>query len=832
MCAAISAAEHESPISDRGGMLIDLGHCGRADDQWAVWQPMLGYERGAGIPIASIRGEVADGEARVVVEGGPPGIAIRSVFALDEREPEVLRVTTELTRGDGGDALIAYSDIAFHATSQLRPFSLLRRAPERSVGFAHPAGDLADPLSMVDAMTAADAYVLVGGERLPGLAYGIELRDARLVRADGTESSSPTIALTLTDVTVLGAFSRPFWFGDGDPVGLLEFAQAPFLDLEPGDRLVLERAIRLGRRADVASVADAWYADGVAVEGRVDDPAARVHFALASGAPLSEVRPDADGRFSVRLPRGAVRLRAIAPGGREHTRDLLLEGERVELGPIPLGAAARVGLPSERTLRVVAVGTDVPDPRFDDDLLGFRLGERDIESSDVTNAASLAATSGDPVDLTLAPGSYRLYATRGIEHGIHQEAIQIAAGDIHAFDPPALGRLLETPGWIRADLHVHSAESFDSSLPLERQLVAFTAAGAEVVVATEHDRVYDPRPTLARLGLGDRIVGVVGVEATSSFPGGRSPHTAGHLNALPVPYQRTAYRGGAPDLEGRRLRELFAELRGWPTPPLTQLNHPRPWNAGYSDQAYFTHLAVPGEPFDPTQPLDAEPNAVLLEAQADGVRDIDFDAMELLNGPSMTRYLLTRADWFALLRQGFRPTATANSDSHAAGELPGIPTNYVELAADDVANFDEAAFVRALREGRAYGTTGPVLDVRLGDAGIGERHSGSEAVLHVGVRAADWVPVSELRVFVDGAPVHTEATHAGAEHELPLRFEGDAFVTVEVEGEAEGDYAALAPGFVPFAFTNPIYVDADGDGMWTAPGLAPIPATISNPLGE
>jgi len=48
----------------------------------------------------------------------------------------------------------------------------------------------------------------------------------------------------------------------------------------------------------------------------------------------------------------------------------------------------------------------------------------------------------------------------------------------------------------------------------------------------------------------------------------------------------------------------------------------------------------------------------------------------------------------------------------------------------------------------------------------------------------------------------------------------DAFVTVEVEGPAEGTYAAVLPGFVPFAFTNPILVDADGDGSWTAPGLS------------
>jgi len=34
-----------------------------------------------------------------------------------------------------------------------------------------------------------------------------------------------------------------------------------------------------------------------------------------------------------------------------------------------------------------------------------------------------------------------------------------------------------------------------------------------------------------------------------------------------------------------------------------------------------------------------------------------------------------------------------------------------------------------------------------------------------------------------------------------------------------GLYAELAPGHVPLGFTNPVRVDVDGDGRWSAPGL-------------
>ena len=57
--------------------------------------------------------------------------------------------------------------------------------------------------------------------------------------------------------------------------------------------------------------------------------------------------------------------------------------------------------------------------------------------------------------------------------------------------------------------------------------------------------------------------------------------------------------------------------------------------------------------------------------------------------------------------------------------------------------------------------------------------------------------------------------------EVEIELQGDSFVIVEVEGEAGDVYAALLPEFVPFAHTNPFFLDADGDGHWTPPGLSP-----------
>jgi hypothetical protein len=225
---------------------------------------------------------------------------------------------------------------------------------------------------------------------------------------------------------------------------------------------------------------------------------------------------------------------------------------------------------------------------------------------------------------------------------------------------------------------------------------------------------------------------------------------------------------------------------------------------------------------------------------ATGLRDLDFDAIELLNGATdaeLSAYKYTRADWFSLLLQGERRTGTANSDSHKLHQLVAIPASYVRVAEDRPSRLDETAFVRAIREGELVGSTGPFLTARLGEQGPGGLFAGATGELSVRVESADWVPVSELRVYVDGALRERRPIARGGSARVALRFAADAFVTVEVQGDVTGPEAAryrtVAPRFVPFAYTNPIFVDADGDGRWTPKGLvAPLPATIRDPLGS
>jgi hypothetical protein len=93
------------------------------------------------------------------------------------------------------------------------------------------------------------------------------------------------------------------------------------------------------------------------------------------------------------------------------------------------------------------------------------------------------------------------------------------------------------------------------------------------------------------------------------------------------------------------------------------------------------------------------------------------------------------------------------------------------------------------------------------------------------------VPVDRLLVHRNGEIVEERAIERGEALTLPLEFDRDGFLVVEVAGLPDDTWSAVLPGFEPLAIANPIFVDADGDGAWTAPGFPdPAPPLLSDPL--
>lgn len=827
LCAVVADPEHEGSVLQTGGSLVDLGYCGRRDDQLVVLESLGNLSRTVAPRWTGIEARNDAREARVIVHGERDGVAITTHYTLDRERPEVLRITSRLERRTDGERLFAFGDVSIHENGTLRPYTLTREG--NSEGFHHRATDDATIRDLVRSIVPIETIVLIGSQDAEQpISYALRIRDARFERRGEEPRRVPTFGLTTESISFLGVLARPVWIGGNDRVGLLQLAQTLIMDLAVGDALVFEREIQVSPRSDAVAFTDRSYPQAAIVRGITRDRNARVHIVRPNGSAVGFAAPDATGAFALRVPAGRFEARVYGDGGRRLTRPFEVFDADLDLGVLALPATARVTLPSDLApARLAFRGLgDTPDPVFRDDHTDMRvngaLQRPQMASSDV----HLAGFPEDPEQVSLAPGRYRVYATRGPEFGVSSSEFEVAAGETTALviEPPL--RALETPGWISADLHVHAEPSDDSSVPMRVRLASFVAEGGEVIVSTDHDHISDYGPLIDSLGLHSRVRSIVGLEITSTVATDAAPFTAGHANVFPLPYRPLAHRKGAIRSEGRRLRELIAAARAIPGERLFQLNHAREpeTSAIAGEGAFFSHLSV-GKSFDPMRPLDDPTNRSLIEIDpVNGLRDLDFDAMELLNGPSMSRYRSLRTDWFALLRQGERPTATGNSDTHSLYRVPAVPRNYVRMVDDRPVAFDEAEFVASLKAGASFVTTGPILEARFASPVRNGRGR-----LLVSVRTAPWIPVSQLRVFVNGELAHEGTPVEDGVTEIDLTFERDAFVSVEVEGEPGEVYAALLPDFAPLAYTNAIFVDADDDGNWQPPGLIASPAIQSLP---
>jgi hypothetical protein len=327
---------------------------------------------------------------------------------------------------------------------------------------------------------------------------------------------------------------------------------------------------------------------------------------------------------------------------------------------------------------------------------------------------------------------------------------------------------------------------------------------------------------------------VDGVEVNLHDEGG--PY--GHMNAFPV--------AGA-DIPADQAR---SEVTDWldayaalPGSPILQLNHPRGIQFGPREPLLRgAHALFSTRGYSPSAALDTPVNVWLVTPGPSGTRPLDFDAIEVANRFSREGWLDVRADWFSLLNQGFFLTGTANSDSHALEvERAGFPSNLVHMTPPAAGEaLDASAFVDAIRAGRVTASNGPVLDLSVAGtdgrtAGPGEMAGGAGLVATVRVRAAAWVPCPVVRLVVNGVAQEVtlperDAVALDETYTWPLDPGEDAWVLAEagepmalLESGASAPlpepWAWILPEYEPLAFTNPVRLDVDGDGVFTPPGL-------------
>jgi hypothetical protein len=459
---------------------------------------------------------------------------------------------------------------------------------------------------------------------------------------------------------------------------------------------------------------------------------------------------------------------------------------------------------------------------------------------------------GGATSVWLDDGDYDLIATRGPLQTVDHQTVHIDGDREIDF---VVDEAFETHT-SSADFHVHTATSGDSYLNQHVRVQSLLATGLDLVAITDHDVIHDIEEEIALVpGASARLVSVSAVEIGlymdppaaapgNGSKGSRPPAGTGHMNAFPLD-PSVSYPDSIDNL-GQFLNDLHdAQVAHNPQKDgILELNHPRGMQQEPSAPLQTNADLFNGMGFDATDGFGEGVNAWMAVSEG-GLRAMDFDALEIMNRGSWELYSQVRGDWFTFLGWGHRMTGVGNSDSHAlTTEWAGYPTN---VAACRRTGNDAAAreafilcWVQSVKAGKIQVTTGPLVDLTLADgattADLGDvLHKSAAVTASVRVRAADWVPVFEVRLVVDGEIVETRVVtdadrNADGTLDLftswPVATTGaDQWVIAEAgwpldQGYPDdptvlGTYALVVPEYLPLGFTNPIFIDGDGDGSWT-----------------
>jgi len=434
-------------------------------------------------------------------------------------------------------------------------------------------------------------------------------------------------------------------------------------------------------------------------------------------------------------------------------------------------------------------------------------------------------------EVALPTGRYHVVVTRGIEYSHLAQDVELLPGKPVRI-AGTLKRLVDTRGWVSADYHTHSTPSGDNVCGTADRLINLAAEHIEFAPTTEHNRIFNWRPEIERLGLTQFLQTVVGIESTGN---------KAHFNSFPFEPVPFTQDNGAPVWNADpRLNALT--LREW------QKVEPDRW-------IQINHPDLVANFFTPRGTGDKEGGYAGLVKLIDGYETQNYSESRILDGQpfSITRGVSGNETitwnreflWLQMLNQGRHTNAVAVSDSHTVfGNGVGGWRMYMPSASDEPANIDWRENVRAAKEGRSYLTTGPFLQVTTpeGTGPGGMVHSkGKPVKLQVRVQCTDWIDIDRVQVLVNGRASKelnfTRATHPSFFKDGVVKFEQSIEVPLKAAAHlivvAYGENFTLQTGYGtspqasihPIAYHNPIWVDVDGRGYTHNDDPLDFPAT-------
>ena len=507
---------------------------------------------------------------------------------------------------------------------------------------------------------------------------------------------------------------------------------------------------------------------------------------------ITHFRTKADGSYSGTVPAGSYSVRAQKDGRLFGTPDpapvsvtaAMTTNQNFTLpkpGLLQVTVIDQDNNPIPAKIQVVGFDPSAPVYSVQDFGVGF-VNETSVFGSEVSEQdglpfgimhVSFADRNGvtTPAQLEVEPGSYQVAISHGPRYSAYTENVTITENVVTTVDAQ-LARVIDTPGFIAGDFHVHSIASPDSEVTNEDRVATMLAEGMDFFTPSDHDIRIDFTPVLAKMGVSDIISTAQSAEITT--------FDYGHFNSWPVTYDpNQVHHGGVdwgrdgiaagqdfPSLGSYNLtpEEIYDTAHNDPKANLIQINHVRSF---FSTEGLDIDTAEGG--VGPATSHVDPATRRLAGTISTNLYDDGYDALEVWigtdgrSGDISTFLGQNLGDWFNLLNYGELHSGVTDSDTHqkrttqinARSYVASTVTNPGLLAAEDE---NLAANVVA---GKLTGTNSAFVTVTattgLGSAGLGAGDStlvqtnDTNATIDVTVKSPTWAEFDKIQIFVNNA---------------------------------------------------------------------------------
>jgi hypothetical protein len=654
------------------------------------------------------------------------------------------------------------------------------------------------------------------------------------LRNEGSAAAKISTRDDLTRFNVTGSADGIRWMDAIDPAHKCGYAlivlnmkgadktkAASQVEIAPGQEVVIERFFAIGH-SPAEAVGEALAAQGATVatvSGKLQNadgsPVATASILVLYGKSAVPAYPDEAGLFTFKAAPGSLELQVQDIGRETATLQVRVpESGQIAVPIAKLKPAARI-----RFDITDAEGRSIPckahfEP-LDPSAPKLDLGPKERAHGCVDQYHS----EKGQFTVQLPPGKYRVVVVHGPEYDHLEKEIDLAA-EQEVVLKGKLTRVVDTKGWISMDPHNHSTPSGDNVCNTDGRLINLAAEQIEFAPTTEHNRLYDWRPFIEKLGLSPFLQTVTGMELTGS---------RAHFNCFPLTPEPYTQDNGAPVWNDDPRINAFT-LRRWQKEDPTryiQINHPDLTNMFIdrdSDGVRDGGFVGVGPAIDGFETQNGGGADLLLGAPY----RISRPAGALAAKVSLVREFI----WLQLLNQGHRQTVLGVADAHAVyGNGVGCWRNYIPCSTDDPAKISWAELSPKVKKGNVILSTAPFLEVTTGDghiAGDDVRATGG-VDLKVRVQCNTWAGIDRVQVLVNGRQEpklnFTRAANPEMFGKGVVQF--DQTIKVPLQSDAHliavavGENETLKTGFGtsayakmrPMAYNNPIYVDVDGNGF-------------------